>query len=435
MRAFLPALLLLTVLGPASAVTTPAAPVSADLQPLAVALAPLRTTKGVNQDRNAGPELTPVKQALRLWVEQQLPPVPAPDSHGIIHSLEAADLTALSNTLNRKLEHAWLSCSDSAPTDPGCVTDPTADEDHRGYIGDVQIGSLDYNRYLFVITGVGVRCGYDESFYLYDQGPGRKWHLLLASEQDHYGKDDYSPQNFLSVDVSRANAAWNDPAPPPLVVTVGFSPWCSSNWQMLYTRLWRASSATTTPKPLIDRSDELYMGDDFVAAARLTPTDLLLEFNGRSIEGDKLVRPHVVHYLIHPADRLERIAPVALQPNDFVEEWMESTPAEARRWIDPRASRAAVAKVHAFYANRFLFGEFDGAAKQCRSDPSLWQVGFAEQLKNGDDGPVRYFQVRWMAPYRFTFVRAGSHRFSGCDRVVTMPDNIGTLFPLHGWTP
>jgi len=177
------------------------------------------------------------------------------------------------------------------------------------------------------------------------------------------------------------------------------------------------------------------MGDYFVAAAHLDAKDLLLEFNGRSIDGGKLVRTHVAHYLIHPGDRIERVGPVALNPADFVEEWLTNAPANAARWIDARASRAALAKVHAIYANRFLFGEFDDPVKQCRSDPSLWQVGFAEQLKTGDDGQTRFFQVRWMAPYRFTMVRAARHPFPGCDREVATPDNIGTFFSLQGWTP
>ena len=66
---------------------------------------------------------------------------------------------------------------------------------------------------------------------------------LGARFVDEYPKDEYAPQNFLSIAASPADVAWNEPAPPPLIVTLAFSPWCSSNWNNLQTRLWRAFDA------------------------------------------------------------------------------------------------------------------------------------------------------------------------------------------------
>ncbi|MEO7692296.1 MAG: hypothetical protein ABIS51_23635 [Sphingomonas sp.] len=416
-------------------ITAPALSAEGDLAAVAGALAKVRATHGINQERDAGPELTPVKQALRAWIEPQLPANPRsinPD--GSMTILTTEDLEALSARLNTSLDAAGLMCGDDASPANPCVGSPTAAENERGYVGQVSIGMLDGGRYLLVVTGVGIRCGFDQSAYVYRHGPSGSWTLLLATEQDRYGKDDYAPQMFVAINASPSGVAWDDPAPPPLVATLGLHPWCSSNWQMLYTRLWRASDTNPTPRPLIDRTDSLYIGVDQIAAARLTPTDLLIEYQAGSVDGSSLIRTHVAHYLIKPGDAIERIAPVALSPNDFVEEWMTSKWPDAARWSDPAANPAALVVLHATPGSADIYGEFDGQAKRCRSDPTLWQAGFSRSADEGKrDLPPVYYKVRWMAPYHFTLVDGGPKPFPGCDEEVAMPDDVGTLFPLQEW--
>ena len=272
--------LLMVVVG--MAIGFVAAPVWAetpDLSPLATQLEKVRHSHGTNQERDAGPEFTPVKQALRVWVEQQLPPAPGtsmPD--GTTYSLDPGELTSLSVRLNQALDAVGLTCGRPDSKEYRCASDPTGTDDQRGYLDEVRITRLDY-RYLLVVTGVGMMCGFDQSAYLYEQAPDHHWRLLISIEQDRYGKDEYQPQHFLSIQTSPSDTAWNEPAPPPLVTTLGYQPWCSSNWQVLYTKLWQASKSTTTPPALIDRKDSLYMGDDQVAAVRLTNHDLLVEFD------------------------------------------------------------------------------------------------------------------------------------------------------------
>jgi hypothetical protein len=419
-------------------IATPALSAEGGLAPVAAALAKVRATHGINQERDAGPELTPVKQALRAWIEPQLQPNPksiSPDR--VMNTFTSEDLDALSARLNKSLDAAGLMCADDeSPANP-CVGSPTAAENERGYVGGVSIGMLDGGRYLLVVTGVGIKCGFDQSAYIYKRGPNQHWTLLLAAEQNRYGKDEYLPQMFVSIGASSAGIGWDDPAPPPLVATLGFHPWCSSNWQMLYTRLWRASDTNPTPRPLIDRSDSLYIGGDRIAAARLTPTDLLIEYRGDTIDSDAIIGTHVAHYLVQPGDRVERIAPIALSPNDFVNEWVSSPWPEAARWSDPAANPAALAAFHASPAVASPGGGgFNDATRRCRADPTLWQVGFFGFGGEGKaDPPPVYYKVRWMAPYRFTLVDAGSRPFPGCDEAVAMPDDVGTLFPLQEWRP
>jgi hypothetical protein len=417
-------------------VAVPARSAEPDLSPVVAALAKVRATHGVNQERDAGPELTPVKQALRAWIEPQLPPNPKSiDRDGAMNVLTSEDLAALSARLNKALNAAGLMCPDNdSPANP-CASSPTSEENERGYVDSVTISSLDSGRYLLVVTSVGIMCGYDESAYIYRHGPDKSWVLLLATEQNRYGENEYAPQHFLSIAASPGNTGWDDPTPPPLVVTLGFNPWCTSNWHSLYTRLWRASDTNPTPRPLLDRSDSLFIGEDQIAAARLTQNDLLIEYRGGTIDSDSIITTHVAHYLIKPGDTLERIAPIALTPNDFIDEWATAKWPEAARWSDPAADPARLAAFHASSARvTGGSGGFGGPAKRCRSDPTLWQVifsGIADDRKK-DPLPI-YFKVRWMAPYRFTLVDAGPRPFPGCDEEVAMPDDVGTLFPAQEW--
>jgi hypothetical protein len=404
-----------------------------DLSPLATQLEKIRNSHGINEERDAGPEFTPVKQALRAWVEQQLPPVPGtnmPD--GTTYSLDADDLTSLSTRLTQALDAALLTCGRPASTTYRCaVADPTAFENDRGHLDEIRIASLD-DRYLLVVTGVGMRCGFDQSAYIYEEGTDNHWRLLMAIEQDRYGKDEYKPQKFLSIETSPSTTPWNEASPLPLVNTLGYSPWCSSNRQSLYTKLWHASKNTTTPAALIDRDDSLYTADDFVAAAHLTNHDLLVEFTGASIDGDALVRRHVLHYRVGPGHAVERIAPAALDPQAFVEEWLTSPWAEASRWLSPAADRSAWARLHSAERQGDRFGEFDGPPKRCRLPNSLWQVTFTKDSGRGTR--PTYFKVQWLATYDFSLVAASTRPFRGCNETATPESTIGTLFPRQGWT-
>lgn len=403
---------------------------SPDLKPVADALTAARSIPGANVMFDAGPELTPVKRQLRAWVEAQLPSPSFPsDPTQPILLPTPADYAALGEQLSRELGEAGQTCGEPSKGTDRCAGGKLFDWDGHGYLGSVAISSFDNDRYLLVITEVGVHCGYDQSAYLYGHDEHWRWHLLLANEQDDYGPG-YASRKFLSITVSPSELAWNEPAPPPLVAMLSYAPWCSSNWNSLTTRLWRASALTTTPRPLIARSDTLYTGDYQVAAAHLSKEDLLIQFQGESIDEAALIRSHVLHFRIKPGDRIARIAPEALGPNDFVEEWLTTRWTEAARWIDRGRASPALQRAHRWYAAaKDALGDFDGPPTGCRADPTLWQSGFTVGATH------KHFLVRWLAPYRFTMVDAADHRYPRCDRTDPRASDIGTLFPLEGWTP
>jgi hypothetical protein len=406
----------------------PRAALGADesLKPIAAALATVRATHAANEERDAGPELTPVKHLLREWVEKHLATLP-----------QDGDVEALALSMGQTIGAAGLTCDDPIPNSTKCVDsshgEPTTD-DARGYIGGVDLSRREDLRYLVLKTSVGIRCGYDESAYIYEWRD-KHWRLLLQTEQNQYAEKVYDPQHFLTIEVSPANVAWNEPAAPPLVLTLGYSPWCWSNLQMLYTRLWRAALANPSAAPLLDSTDEVFLGDaPKIATGSVTQNDVLIEFEGSSV--DNGWREHVLHYIVNQGDRIERVAPVALKPRNFVDEWLTRPWPESSLWKDSGSDISTLAKWHQRLHAENNFGEFERGPLRCKSDPTLWQVGFS--FYGGDDKkyqlvPPVYFLVRWMAPYRFTMVQIARQKFPHCDAPDSMPEDLGTLFPLQDW--
>ena len=407
-------------------------------EPLAKALADVRVAKPINVEHDAGPELNAVKTALRLSAERRFkefePFIPVSD--GMFRS--ATGLGAIERRLNADLKNADLTCDGGKGSPHRCGETQSSRrgplQSSRGYVGGVSLQFLEHDRYLLLETSVGIGCGYDESTYVYEWR-NKRWQLILASETDDYRENHYEPQEFIAVEVSPANVAWNEPTRrPPLILTLGFSPWCSSNWQALYARLWRASPTTVAPKALLDISPALFMGDE-PAAGSIAPHDVLIQFEGNSVDGDVLVRTHLLHFGIDDSDRLGRLAPVALNPRDFVDEWLTRPWTESESWTDAGSQAAVQSWYRRFHAgDNDIFGEFDDAPTRCRANPTLWQVGFTNQAGPKHPEVSAYFLVRWMAPYRFTLVKIQATKFSGCDIKDAMPDNPSTLFPFPSST-
>jgi hypothetical protein len=201
---------------------------------------------------------------------------------------------------------------------------------------------------------------------------------------------------------------------------------------VLYARLWRVSSVTTTPKPLFDLSPTLFTGNaPQIAIGSVTDHDALIQYQGDAIGAG--VRPHVLHFLVKDNDRIERAAPVALNPADFVDEWLTRPWSESAQWTDFAGNAGALAKEHKARHLPYISGDVDGKAMRCKHDPTLWQVWFRPSDDKFRPGEPAYFLVRWMPPYRFTLVAIRTRSDPSCNIEESMPDAFGTLFPLQDW--
>jgi len=381
------------------------------LKDLSAKLVAIRGTHPATNEYDAGPELIPIKHQIRLWIESELPKL---GEHG--------DVDRLAKELNQKLSSAGLMCGDPSAQKCGDGT-PGDSFEPRGFVDDVHLSYLN-SRYLLVRTNVGVLCGYDESAYVYAWRENR-WALFFETEQNDYRKGHYTPQNLFSVSISAGKANQL-----PLVLTLGYSPWCQSAWQKLFARLWRVSETNSSPPPIFDLTDVVYLNDDG-PRERLSDNDALFAFESSSVDGDVFTRTHVWHLAANDRSA-RRLEPIALNPRDFVDEWLTRPWNEGVGWIDAAAHSPTFRGWYdRFHERGGIFGEFDGSALHCRSDKTLWQVGFTQQAGPHNPDLTAYFLVRWMAPYRFSLVDIRTSKSRDCDVKDPMRDNVGTLFPFR----
>lgn len=369
--------------------------------------------------------LTDAKNALRQWVEAQLTTL-----------AHFSDERQFAKALNTRLAHADLFCeTDANPDGKRCEPDiegVPSQYSAYGFAEEVQLMRQDFGRYLVLTTGVGILCGYDESAYVYEWR-NQKWTSIFVSEQNDYTDGKYHPQMIQSILLSPSNVAWNEPVSrPPIVLTLGINPYCQSNWQALYARIWRVGTGTSSSaRPLLDREEGIFLGGERPVAGSVGSHDVLFEFTDRSIDLDSFSRAVVRHFKVQDDGKVVRIGPVALNPRDFVDEWLVRPWSESGEWLDGKDIKS-LEHWHALLHKDFVSGSFLDGSGRCRADRTLWQIGVDLAGKDAGGAPVTlYFQVRWLPPYQFTLVDITRRPHPNCDEAIDQSDLPGTLFPAQ----
>ena len=307
--------------------------------------------------RGESPLLTEFKHQVRDWVESRM-------------TVDTGDSQSIARELNRMLADAGLVCK--------AVCDD--DQDELGYLAEIQLDPLAGSRgWLVLSTRVGIACGEDESVYLYERVAGQ-WLRRFENEQNQYGEDRYKPQDDIEVR-SALEAAGRR-----LVLTRGISSSCASNWQMGYYRLVRLGK----PEPLLDGQHVVFLGDSN-SEMRLTADDVFLPFSD-----------NILHFKIE-GDRLRRVAPIALNPAAFVDEWRTSTWPEVAEWSDP-----SLAPWHARVAQPLLIFGFWDDVTACSKRPGQ------SQITNSIKQQTYYFLVQELAPSSYRMLNVSTSPHAGC---------------------
>jgi hypothetical protein len=425
---------LMALMGAGAAAEPPTAAQAPTLDGLKTTLARIREGAPLPKaPPDAGALVTLAKRQLREWVEQQLP------------QASNVDVDPLNARLNAQLQSSGLvgssACSNPDSAGPAGPSGPPGDRRSEacGYVGDVQVRETDAGRdghYLTLATSFDNGwCGIDGSAYVFQFKDGR-WRLVWENEENAESAS-YSPTPISRIVVARRFTQDGEKeAPPPLVLTLSWALGCQGTWGGVRYRLWRVHDGDLSPPPLISKDDGFWMGDDRYIDGQLLPNDLLVEYRNRSIDDGVHNRAFVSHFRIGDDDKVRRVAPVALNPRDFVDEWLTQPWQDAGTWTEARSS-ARMRVWHLRIPNKaqdgFVSGEFTGPPLRCRGAPTLWQIGFyPSEGKNFDQGPAVYFLVQWIAPYRFTMVAITRKPRADCKVVDTMPDAIDTLFSVTG---
>lgn len=352
-----------------------------------------------------GPNLTRAKHQLRDWIESQLGPIE-----------KEGDETKVSERLNKALEKVSVSRS-------------LYDQNLLGSLGGV---SLEWESgLLVVITRVGIVCQQDHSAYAYKRING-KWQRIWESEQNDYRN--YAPQHLNAVHVWQSYEDGKQ-AGPVYILTLGNEWGCASIWHRVYYRIWRVDSSGS--KNLVDEFGDAYLRSQSYIVGSIVnspahfsgPVDALIEFSQQSVDGGVHNREAVRHLLIE-GDRVRRVAPIALSPRDFVDEWMTRPWAESQEWSSSPDLSMWHSKLHA----DLVGGSFVGDTMHCQT-PDLWQVGFKPQdaQRNFQPEPSIYLLVRWAPPYNFALADINNSPWPQCTQVDQEADKWHTLFSTQEW--
>ena len=267
----------------------------------------------------------------------------------------------------------------------------TADGDDFGNLYDVTVRQpARHSDLIAVVANLTIPCGSDASLNLYRRN-GTAWQLILVEESNGY-KDISGGQGSFQFGVSSPDADGNW-----YVVATDVNPWCSSNWQQLRYKVLRPGDDANHPAVLLDEHTSVYLGTDL--PYRLTLGSHGFELHivaAQGLDDSILTREHVQNYEVS-GNRVTRIPPLALAPEDFLDEWVSMKWEDASTWT----SGADVAKLQQWHDRLTREGsakidtEFD-FVQPCKATEKTakWQIGL--QLEAGehdlpDDLPSELF--------------------------------------------
>jgi hypothetical protein len=247
------------------------------------------------------------------------------------------------------------------------------DSDNFGYVDEIEVRQpTRHTDHLAVVTAISIPCGSDSSLSLYRRvGPAWELSMIVASN----GYTDVSgAQGSLQFAVS----------PPPaegnwFVLTVDVNPWCSSNWQSLRYKVMRLGKTPSLPQMLFKEETGIYIGGH-------QPYKLTVHQKGFTIrnvasqllDASLWTRVHMNKYEVD-GDNVIRTAPLALIPEDFLDEWVAMKWEDASRWVYG-SDAEQLQEWHARLARPGrddFYTEFD-YVQPCPSTPNTprWQVGW-----------------------------------------------------------
>ncbi len=175
-----------------------------------------------------------------------------------------------------------------------------------------------------ITTTLGITCGEDTSLYLLRK-MNAQWTTVLTVETNGYPEIS-GAQGFFKYAISPSAADGGF-----FVVTANVTPWCSSMWQTLRYQVHRVSG---TSNRLTSLSSDIYIGGPEYTLFADSNTFTLQYQAAQRLDPGILLRTHIQKFRVNEA-AVDRIPPLALQPQDFLAEWLSLPWEEAKQWAAP----------------------------------------------------------------------------------------------------
>ncbi len=207
---------------------------------------------------------------------------------------------------------------------PAGLTAPDDDAEARsGSLGLALTWLKELPDVLFVTAGIGVHCGVDDAVYMYRFDPRGRVRLLADHPKSEWG------YYRAAIEISEP-----DTDQRRLLLLRYQSVQCASFWMGMAYTVYRLDPLPAAAETLLARNQGFYLRPDgnlFV----LEPNRLTIEFANRSV--DMFVHNRTFLQRFDFTHGAERIAPLALNPRVFAEEWLTSPWNDVGAWSTPGA--------------------------------------------------------------------------------------------------
>jgi hypothetical protein len=179
---------------------------------------------------------------------------------------------------------------------------------------------------LIVSTQLWIPCGNsdpDSAVYVF-QGTGRKWNLLLVADSDFdpAGTDDDTGMQYR-ISPPDDDGKW-------FMALAHLPPSCRMDRTVLYFKVLRPGVNADKPDVLLTRRDKIH--PQFAPAFQVdVETDWFAITEGkiRRLDGEPGVS--ILRYELS-GNQVQRIAPLAVLPEDFLDQWVQSSWNDAKKW-------------------------------------------------------------------------------------------------------
>lgn len=328
-----------------------------------------------------------VHSALLAWIESQLPKGP---------SASAIKSSDWEQAIQKQLVAAGIAEKEtpaSADADPPDIME----EPGFGYAKVSLEWKSELPEMLFIKAGVGVRCGEDQAVYGY-RFDANGWARVIS---DH-------PETDWGTGAAPIEVSDADSLGGRLLLIDRGTVQCASTWMGMRYSVFRISKDLTTP--ILSGEHGFWMGnDDDGLIFALKPDELIVELLDQSI--DTLIHNRTQIHRFSFVDGEKRIEPVALQPQDFVEEWLTQPWSEVGALSSPNTQ-----KWHAKLTSGSGVGKYSNVVV-CAAKPDRWSIGFeaaAESASPPSEPSQVYFMVRELGNYRFEMEAVSDSPFKEC---------------------
>jgi len=254
-----------------------------------------------------------------------------------------------------------------------------------GNVNDVKVQQPAKHADLLVIdASLSVPCGDDHSLTVF-QLAGGAWRPLLVADANGY-EEVSGAQGSLEYAISPADSDGNW-----FLVTANITPWCSSNWQGLHYRVLRSGASPETPRVLLKEERGVYIGVDEPFRLKITSRSFEIHnVESQGLDANLLTRVHVQKYQV-TGDKVTRVPPFALLPEDFLDEWFDMKWEEAARWTSDPAKSALEHRHERFSESkhdRDFCTEFN-FVQACPDEgiEARWQIGLTLEGSSEKDLP------------------------------------------------